>query len=177
MIAEPTLAELAAASGLQPRTIRSWVAQDLLPAPLNRGPGARYPADMLQRLLAIRAMRDLLGMPLAAIRQELLVASAERIARLGSWEADPITGASHWSAELYRVLGIPAECDSQLGALLDAVLPSDRSTLRDALNRVANGQPNASLDVRLRAWHGAARRGAIAARRLQETLGSDSVTW
>ena len=80
MIAEPTLADLAAASGLQPRTIRSWVAQDLLPAPLNRGPGARYPADMLQRLLAIRAMRDLLGMPLAAIRQELLVASAERIA-------------------------------------------------------------------------------------------------
>lgn len=80
MIAEPTLAELAAASGLQPRTIRSWVAQDLLPAPLNRGPGARYPADTLQRLLAIRAMRDLLGMPLAAIRQELLVAGPERIA-------------------------------------------------------------------------------------------------
>ncbi len=80
MIAEPTLAELAAASGLQPRTIRSWVAQNLLPAPLNRGPGARYPADTLQRLLAIRAMRDLLGMPLATIRQELLVAGPERIA-------------------------------------------------------------------------------------------------
>lgn len=79
MIAEPTLADLAAASGLQARTIRSWVAQGILPGPLTRGPAARYPADTLQRLLAIRAMRDLLGMPLAAIRQELLVASPEQV--------------------------------------------------------------------------------------------------
>lgn len=79
MLTEPTLADLAAASGLQPRTIRSWVAQGILPAPLSRGPTARYPADTLQRLMAIRAMRDLLGMSLGAIRQELLVASADQI--------------------------------------------------------------------------------------------------
>jgi DNA-binding transcriptional MerR regulator len=76
---EPTLAELAAASGLEPRTIRSWVAQGLVPGPRSRGPGARYPADTLERLLAIRGMRDRLGMPLAAIRQELLVATAEQL--------------------------------------------------------------------------------------------------
>ena len=76
---EPTLAELAAASGLEPRTIRSWVAQGLIPGPRSRGPGARYPADTLERLLAIRGMRDRLGMPLAAIRQELLVATAEQL--------------------------------------------------------------------------------------------------
>ena len=76
---EHTLAELAEASGLQPRTIRSWVAQDLLPAPLSRGPAARYPADTLERLLAVRAMRERLGMPLVAIRQEMLVASTEQI--------------------------------------------------------------------------------------------------
>ena len=76
---EPTLAELAEASGLLPRTLRSWITQGLLPGPLTRGPFARYPADTLERVLAIRAMRDLLGMPLAAIRQELLVASPEQI--------------------------------------------------------------------------------------------------
>jgi DNA-binding transcriptional MerR regulator len=76
---EATLAELVAASGLQPRTIRSWVAQGLLPGPLSRGPFARYPVDMLERVLAVRTMRDVLGMPLAAIRQELLVASPEQI--------------------------------------------------------------------------------------------------
>src|SRR4051795_760231 len=76
---EPTLADLAEASKLEPRTIRSWVAQGLLPGPRSRGPGARYPADALERLLAIRGMRDRLGMPLAAIRQELLVATPEQL--------------------------------------------------------------------------------------------------
>jgi DNA-binding transcriptional MerR regulator len=77
--AEPSLADLAAASGIEARTIRSWVAQGILPAPLTRGPAARYPADTLQRVLAVRAMRDLMGMPLSEIRKELLVASPEQI--------------------------------------------------------------------------------------------------
>jgi DNA-binding transcriptional MerR regulator len=76
---EPTLAELAETSGLEPRTIRSWVAQGLIPGPHSRGPAARYPADTPKRLLAIRGMRERLGMPLAAIRQELLVATPEQL--------------------------------------------------------------------------------------------------
>lgn len=81
---EPSLADLAAASGLEPRTIRSWVAQGLLPPPLTRGPAARYPADSVSRLLAIRTMRDLLGMSLPDIRKELLVASPEQVAAYAS---------------------------------------------------------------------------------------------
>lgn len=77
-----TLSELAEASGLQPRTIRSWVAQGLLPGPLSRGPAARYPADQLDRIRAIRTMKELHGMSLADIRRELLVAPASRIAAL-----------------------------------------------------------------------------------------------
>ena len=76
---EPSLADLAAASGIEARTIRSWVAQGLLAAPLTRGPAARYPADTLERVLAIRTMRDVLGMPLAEILKELLVASPDQI--------------------------------------------------------------------------------------------------
>lgn len=94
---ELSLAELAEASGLQARTIRSWVAQGLLPGPLSRGPGARYPADQLQRIRAIRTMKELHGMALADIRQELLVASAERIAALADKAAtiapEPAAGA------------------------------------------------------------------------------------
>lgn len=79
---ELSLAELADASGLHPRTIRSWVAQGLLPGPLSRGPAARYPGDQLERILAIRTMKELHGMSLADIRQELLIAPADRIAAL-----------------------------------------------------------------------------------------------
>ena len=81
---ELTLAQLAADSGLLPRTIRSWVTQGLLPGPLTRGPTARYPADTLERLLAVRAMRDQLHMPLTAIRQELLVATPEAVRALAA---------------------------------------------------------------------------------------------
>lgn len=84
LTAEPSLADLAAASGLEPRTIRSWVAQGLLPPPLTRGPAARYPADTLSRLLAIRTMRNALGMSLTDIRKELLVANPEQIAAYAS---------------------------------------------------------------------------------------------
>lgn len=76
---ELSLVELAAASGVEGRTIRSWVAQGLLPAPLTRGPAARYPADTLERVLAVCAMRDALGMPIAEIRKELLVADRDQI--------------------------------------------------------------------------------------------------
>jgi DNA-binding transcriptional MerR regulator len=75
----PTLAELSAASGLEPRTIRSWIAQGLLPPPLNRGPAARYPAETLQRLLAIVAMREHFNMSMQEVRLNLL-ASPEKIA-------------------------------------------------------------------------------------------------
>lgn len=85
---EPTLAELAAASGLLPRTIRSWVTQGLLPGPLTRGPTACYPADTLERLLAIRGMREQLHMPLNAIRQELLVATPAAIRALAGKAKD-----------------------------------------------------------------------------------------
>ncbi len=74
-----SLAELAAASRVDARTIRSWVAQGLLPGPTSRGPLARYPAGALERLLAILGMREELGMALAAIRQELLVATPEQL--------------------------------------------------------------------------------------------------
>lgn len=68
----PTLAELSAASGLEPRTIRSWIAQGLLPPPINRGPAARYPAETLPRLLAIVAMREHFNMSLQEVRLNLL---------------------------------------------------------------------------------------------------------
>ena len=76
---EPSLADLATASGVEARTIRSWVAQGLIAAPLTRGPMARYPAETLERVLAIRAMRDVLGMSLTEIRKELLIAEPEKI--------------------------------------------------------------------------------------------------
>ena len=122
MLSEPSLADLAAASGLQPRTIRSWVAQGLLPAPLNRGPNARYPAETLIRLLAIRAMREVLRKPLAEIRQELLVATPETLQAL----ADKAGGLSPEPTEMAS--GAASSALDYIRGLREASAPLAAST-------------------------------------------------
>ncbi len=76
---ELSLAQLADRAGIEARTIRSWIAQGLIAGPSTRGRGASYPAETLTRLLAIKALRDRYGMPMARIRQELMLASADAI--------------------------------------------------------------------------------------------------
>lgn len=100
MLNEPelTLQELADAVGVEARTIRSWIAQDLLKGPTTRGRGATYGQDHLDRLRAIRALKELYGLSLAEIRRELLLADADRIrdlaARLEGGSAVPLQSAA-----------------------------------------------------------------------------------
>jgi DNA-binding transcriptional MerR regulator len=64
------LPELSRAAGVTPRTIRYYVAQGLLPAPVSRGPGARYERRHLDRLQLIRRLQRE-HLPLAEIRARL----------------------------------------------------------------------------------------------------------
>jgi DNA-binding transcriptional MerR regulator len=53
-----SLQELADQSGVEPRTIRSYVERGLLPGPETLGRGARYPAEALDRLRVMQLLRD-----------------------------------------------------------------------------------------------------------------------
>jgi DNA-binding transcriptional MerR regulator len=75
-----TLAELAERSGVELRTLRSWIQQGLLPGPENVGRNARYASAALTRARAVKVMRDLYGLPLSTIRQDLLTSDDDRIA-------------------------------------------------------------------------------------------------
>ena len=55
----PDLAEL---TGLSPRTIRSLISQDLLRGPTTRGRYATYGAYHVERLRAIRYLREAEGL-------------------------------------------------------------------------------------------------------------------
>lgn len=81
-----TLEELAERSGVQPRVIRSYIEQDLLRGPGSKGRYARYTNYHLERLLAIRALREQ-GLSLADIRVRLLTMNDEQIARTGATAA------------------------------------------------------------------------------------------
>lgn len=63
------LNQLADRAGVSPRTVRYYIQQGLLPAP-EKGPGAHYSSEHLQRLLLIkRFQRE--HLPLAEIRRLL----------------------------------------------------------------------------------------------------------
>lgn len=53
-----TLQELADKTGVEPRTIRSYVEKGLLPGPDSLGRAARYPRETLDRLKVLQLLRD-----------------------------------------------------------------------------------------------------------------------
>lgn len=64
------LDELGRRSGLPPRTIRYYISEGLVPAPVRRGPASYYREDHLDRLLLIRKYQAE-GLPLDLIRRRL----------------------------------------------------------------------------------------------------------
>jgi DNA-binding transcriptional MerR regulator len=87
-----TINELADASGVEPRTIRSYVEKGLIPGPDSLGRGARYPKESLDRLKVLQLLRDAnrtltldqIRMLLQSIGPSELSALAEGRMRIGS---------------------------------------------------------------------------------------------
>lgn len=177
MLTEPeasglTLAELSAASGQEPRTIRSWIAQGLLPPPRNRGPAARYPAETLQRLLAIVVMRESMGMSLADIRLDLLSATPDSLDKMARRIAEVPAKANRPAADprdaldyLAALKGAPAlrgpevdqpgvaRVESPMAPSLDAPPPSSsRSGLDGLEQRLGGPKPTLQRRSRVEEW-------------------------
>ena len=53
-----TLQELSTETGVEPRTIRSYVEKGVIPGPESLGRGARYPRETLDRLKVLQLLRD-----------------------------------------------------------------------------------------------------------------------
>jgi PAS domain S-box-containing protein len=74
---------------------------------------------------------------------EASLANAQRLARLGDWAWDRDSGLTHWSTELYRILGIePLVVKPCYGTYLALVHPDDQATVRRAVRvLLSKGQP------------------------------------
>ncbi len=80
-----TLDEISRRSGVEPRTLRSWISAGLLAPPYRPGRGARYPAGNLDRALAVRALKEQHGLSLAEIGRRFMTASEDQIRQ---WAAE-----------------------------------------------------------------------------------------
>ena len=91
--------------------------------------GTRYwqgfMVDITERRQAEEALR----------RSEAGLAEAQRVAGLGSWEWDLVTGETTWSDEVFRIYGFePGEAVPSFERMIDAVHPADRASVRAAVN-------------------------------------------
>ncbi len=75
--------------------------------------------------------RKTLERTLAQDRDRL--AEAQRVAKLGSLDRDPITGQHVWSAELYRMFGVDPATIPDDSTYLGVVHPDDRLRIRQAI--------------------------------------------
>jgi DNA-binding transcriptional MerR regulator len=102
-----SLQDLADETGLEPRTIRSYVEKGLLPGPDSLGRGARYPREALDRLRVLMRLRDAdRGLSLEQIRVLLQGLSPARLHAIAAgrssldalWAAEPVASIAKGAA-------------------------------------------------------------------------------
>src|SRR6267143_5585864 len=88
-----------------------------------------------------------------------LLADAERIAQIGSWEWDIPSDTVTWSDELYRLLGVdPATLRATFAGVLELVHPNDRDFLKATIERAhREGVPYVCVHRIVRRSDGAVR--------------------
>ncbi len=82
--------------------------------------------------------------------QQVQLADAQRLARLGSWGRDIETGSIEYSDETFRILGIsPGVPAPTLTAYLELVHPNDREKVREAAAGVPSSMAPVELSYRI----------------------------
>src|SRR4051794_17636552 len=81
MPSDYSLSELAKLADVSPRTVRYYIAQGLLPSPVQQGPNTRYSDAHLDRLRLIKRLQNA-HLPLADIRRQLGTLGADQVATL-----------------------------------------------------------------------------------------------
>jgi DNA-binding transcriptional MerR regulator len=163
-----TISELAEQSGVEPRTIRSYVEKGIIPGPDSLGRAARYPRESLDRLKVLQLLRDAnRGLTLDQLRmllQSLGPAEVSGLAdgriRIGALLDTAAGSESTPSAAIDYLRSLRSH-----GALLNAHSPPASALRRDvddrlpvleeaarALARLA-GLANASRGVRGEHWY------------------------
>jgi len=83
-------------------------------------------------------------------KSEASLLNAQRVAHMGNWDWNIVTGDLHWSPEIYRIFGIdPYEFKETYDAFLERVHPDDRQYVIDSVNAALANEKPYSIDHRL----------------------------
>ena len=95
--------------------------------------------DITERIQARDALR----------RSEAGLRHAQKLARIGNWEKNLITGDVYWSDEIFEILGIEKQPVPAFERVLDYIHPDDRQKLRDKLDSVFAGVAHHDIEFRV----------------------------
>jgi len=96
------------------------------------------------------ARRDLEEVNVALARREAMLAEAQKISRIGSWEWNPVTDETTRSAEMYRICGFdpdtvePTEFD-----FMGLVHPEDRDYVESIVNSAVENRRGFEFEFRI----------------------------
>lgn len=80
---------------------------------------------------------------------------AQRLARLGRIELDPVTGRSLWSSEVFRILGeVPDDAPRDFSDLLRCVSDADRPALRASIEAACASGQEIDVELKVEGRHG-----------------------
>ena len=91
-------------------------------------------------------------------KSEANLLQAQKVAHVGNWEFDVLTGKITWSEEKFRIFGL----DSALGSpsfteLLEIIHPDDRELFQQSVSRAIAQGLSYKIDFRIRRSHGELR--------------------
>ena len=122
-----TLQDLADETGVEPRTIRSWIEKGLLPGASGRGPEASYGWKHLNRIRAVLVFKDSYRLTLDEIRQALLRLDNDAIAAIAHDAVEP-TQLDLWARGAESDPSRRADDGGALGYVRALLRPSPRGT-------------------------------------------------
>jgi DNA-binding transcriptional MerR regulator len=112
--------DLAELGGVTRRTVRYYVQEELLPAPLGVGRGRHYGPEHLERLLQVKSLQEQ-GLPLSEIRRRL-----NGTGGTDAPEETPKVGRASWTrltllpgVELHVSSGVRLPAPSKVGELAE----------------------------------------------------------
>lgn len=83
-------------------------------------------------------------------KSEAELSDAQKIAHLGSWELDIVSGSLSWSDEVYRIFGLePEQFKPSYEAFIDKIHPDDKEMVNKAYTDSAKNKTPYNIDHRL----------------------------